>query len=339
MIKSKKTLIQTVSRVFAAVAVVVFGVASTASASQITGRTLTLGNPVASASTTYGFTFTVPTTGTAIKSASFTVCTTASGTCTMPTGFANASSTLTGQPTNLGAASGWTVNTATTGSLRLVNSSNSTNPTGSQTVSFSNVTNPSATNSTFFVRIATFSGSDWTTGPLDTGTVAASTAGQVTVNASVDETLGFTIGAQTVGLGTLTTSTTGSGTSTMSASTNASTGYSITVTGNTLTGPTTLTAMSGGSSTQNSKQFGLNLALNSSPAVSGSAAPSGGSGTAATGYGTANSFKFNSTDTVASATAPTNTTSYVTSYIANIDGSTPAGSYSTVLTYNAIANF
>ncbi len=64
-----------------------------------------------------------------------------------------------------------------------------------------------------------------------------------------------------------------------------------------------------------------------------------GTGTAATGYSTSNNFKFVTGDTVASATGPTNSNTYTVSYIANIDGSTAAGSYSTVLTYIATANF
>src|SRR5579883_2620821 len=73
-----------------------------ASAAQITGRTLTLGSSAASAATTYAFTFTVPTTGTIIKSFSADICTTASGTCTTPSGFSNSSSTLSSQPTGMG---------------------------------------------------------------------------------------------------------------------------------------------------------------------------------------------------------------------------------------------
>jgi hypothetical protein len=317
----------------------IFCIANTAMASQITGRQVVIGSPVALASTTYAFTFTVPT-ATAIKSASFTACTTASGACTPAPGFSASSSSLTSQPTNLGAASGWTVSTATANSLRLSDASNSTAPSGSQTVSFSAVTNPTATNSTFFLRIATFSGSDWATGPLDTGTVAASTGGQVTVNASVDEALTFTIAAQNVGLGTITTSTTGTGTSSMSASSNAAHGYNITYSGTTLTdGSHPFGAMAGVTPTQGVNQFGLNLALNSSPAVAGSATPSGGSGTAATGYGTANTYKFNSTDPVATASGASNTTTYTTSYLANVDAATPAGAYSTVLSYVATPNF
>ena len=322
-----------------AIALLLTSSISPVSAGQATGRSVVIGTSAASASTTYAFSFTLPSTAITVKSVEFKACTTASGTCTTPTGFSSTSSTLLSQPTGMGNGT-WTVDTAVAGSLRIVNATNTNPPAGSQTVGFSNVVNPSATNATFFLRMATYTGTDWTTGPTDVGNFATSTAGEVTVTASVDETLVFTLGATTVPLGTLTTSSTGSGTSTMSASTNASNGYSITVAGTTLTsGANTITALATPTaSTTNSKQFGLNLMSNSTPAV-GTNVSGAGSGVAATGYNTADLFKFVSGDVVASATIPTNSNTYTTSYIANIDGVTAPGSYSTVLRYVATANF
>lgn len=313
---------------------------SIASAAQLTNRKVVLGSSVAGVNTTYQFTFTTAQ-STTIKSASFTACTTASGACTPVTGFADPNaSTLTAQPTNLGSASGWTVDITTVGSLRLKNTSNSTAPTGSQTVSFSNVKNPTATNSTFFIRIATFS-DDAYTNAIDTGTVATSTAGQITVTASVDETLTFTLANATVDLGKLSMSSTGAGVSSMTVATNASGGYSINYSGNTLTsGVNTIPALSAPTaSVQNSKQFGMNLVSNTTPAI-GTNVSGAGTGTVATGYNTSNQFKFvPAGEVVASASIPTNSNVFTTSYIANIDGSTAAGVYSTVINYVATANF
>lgn len=308
------------------------------SAAQITNRSVTIGSSAAGAQTTYSFAFTVPST-TIIRSVAFQACTTASGACTTPAGFSITSSTLTGQPTGMGSGTGWTANTATAGQLRIVNAANATAPSGSQTVSFSTVTNPSTTNATYFFRMTTFSDAAWTTS-IDSGNIATSTAGQVTVTATVDETLTFTLAGSTVALGTLSTSTTASGTSTMTASTNATTGYNITVAGTTLTsGANTITALATPSaSATNSKQFGINLMSNTTPSV-GAGVSGAGSGTAQAGYNTANNFKFVSGDTVAAATGPTNSNSYTVSYIANIDGVTNPGSYSTVLNYVATANF
>ena len=307
-------------------------------AAQITGRSLTLGSSVASASTTYTFTFTVPS-ATVLQSFEAEACTTASGSCSTPSGFSSSSSTLPSQPTNLGDASGWTVNTSTSGKLRLKKTSNVAAPTGAQTVVWGAVTNPSATNSTFFMRLTSYSDDAWTTA-VDTGTVAASTAGQITVTASVDETLTFTLTSATVALGTLTTSTTGSGTSTMAVATNASSGYAVTVNGTTLTsGANTITALaSPTASSQGSSQFGINLKDNATPDV-GAEVSGGGSGTASANYSTADSYRFVTGTTVASASAPTNSNTFTVSYIANIAGSTLPGSYQTILTYIATATF
>ena len=309
------------------------------SAAQITARSVTIGSSIASASTTYSFNFTLPS-SIAVKSIAFEACTLATGACMTPTGFSSGTSTLTAQPTNLGSATGWTVNTASTGSLRAVNASNSTSPSGNQTVSFSNVTNPSAINNTFFMRISTYSDSSWTS-VIDQGTVATSTAGQVSVSVVVGEKLSFNLTNTSVPLSEPSTSTTGTGTSSMTVSTNGTNGYSLSYKGNTLTsGANTITAMTTGSaSTVNTKQFGINLMLNTTPSVGANVAGSG-NGSVATGYNTTNQFKFvPAGDVIASSSSSTNDNTYTTSYIVNMDGSTAAGVYSTVITYVAVANF
>lgn len=322
--------------VFALVAVTI--PVGTASAAAITARKVVIGSSAPSASTTYAFTFTVPS-ATAIKSVDFAACTTASGACTPAPGFSSSSSTLTGQPTNLGAGTGWTVNTATSTSLRLENGSNATAPSAASTVSFSTVTNPSAANSTFFMRITTYSLVTYATA-IDTGVVAAATAGQITVTAAVDEALTFTLSAATVALGTITTGTTGKdGTTTFVASTNAATGYSVTYTGNTLTSSGgTIPAYAGSASAAGTAGFGFNLKSNATPSV-GANVTGTGTATASAGYNTADSFKFNSTDTIASVAVPTNSNTFTVSYVANISGATPAGAYTTTLSYVATPNF
>ena len=310
-----------------------------ASAAQITARKVVIGSSVASASTTYAFTFTVPS-ATIIKSVSMTACTTASNACTTPTGFSSGASTLSVQPVNLGDATGWTVDTSDAGALRITKSGNTTLPSGAQTVTFGSVTNPSATNATFFLRIATYSDAAWSV-PIDNGVVAASTAGQVTVTAVVDEALIFTLADTAVNLGTLTTSTTGSGTSTMTVATNALSGYTVTYSGGTLesAGNTIPAISSPTASTPNSRQFGLNMRANTTPAV-GTNVTGAGTGTPATNYNTVDEFMFNTAgDVIATATGPTNSNVYTTSYIANVDSLAPPGTYTTVITYVATANF
>jgi len=341
MIKTKiKTISRQVLYVLMAAVLLFAYFPNTASAAAITTRKVALGSSLASASTTYNFTFTAPS-STPVLSVGFAACTTASGACTPAPGFTSATSTVSGV-TNLGSGGSWTVNTATPGELRMANASNTGAPSANATANFASVTNPSATNSTFYMRITTYSAATWT-GAIDTGVVVSSTAGQITVTASVDETLTFTLATATVALGTLGIATTGTGVSSMTVATNGATGYSVGYNGTTLTsGANPITAMAtAAGSVQNSKQFGINMMANTTPAIGSNKSGSGtGIVPVASGYDVANSYKFNvAGDTVASSTGPTNTNTFTASYIANIDGMTSAGAYSTVLTYTATANF
>ncbi|HCM52123.1 TPA: hypothetical protein DIS56_03275 [Candidatus Saccharibacteria bacterium] len=318
------------------------------SAAAIAGRKFTLGSSQISASTTYTFASNaLPTTGTPVKSVKGEACTTASGSCTTPTGFSAASADISGQPSGLGAASAWS-DASDAGNLKITHATNSTNPSGAVSIPWTTVTNPSTTNTTYYLKVTTYSDSAYTTA-IDTGTVAVSTANQISVTASVDETLSFCIytgancaaGGATVALGTLSASSHAAsnfGTNKMEAATNANSGYVITYTGSTLTRPDqTIPANSGSTQVAGTEEFGLNLKNNADPDVGVEA--SGGSGAAAAGYGTADSFKFNSTDTVASAASSTVTTTYTVSYVADISTITKPGAYSTTVTYVATATF
>lgn len=338
-----------------------FSLAQPASAlGSLTVRSLTLSNPgvAAGATVTYAFGLKVATTSTIIQSFSAQVCTTSSGACTTPAGFVNTASL--NQPTGFGDAAGWTANSATAGSLRIVKAGNATTPSAAgSTVTFLNVTNPSSVG-TFYVRMTTYSDAAWTTA-IDSGTVAASIVNAITVTATVDETLTFCVyntggtcadsSTVPVGLGTLSTASTKSGTSKMDASTNASGGLSITYYGDTLkNGGGQAIAAAGAAATASTigaSQFGINLAANTTPAVG--SAPSGGSVVATSPYdglaGNVNKFAYVvSTATTpqpiaSSGGAPSNATTLTISYIANISGSQAAGSYSTLVTYICAATF
>jgi hypothetical protein len=327
---------------------------SIASAAQITSRKVTLSSSGAAA-TGVSYTFTsaaLPTTGTAVKSVSLTACTTASGTCTTPTGFVNSSSTLAAQPSGVGAGSGWTVNTSTAGSLRIVNAANATTPSGTVSIEWDAVTNPTTANTSFYMRMTTYSDSAWTTA-VDSGTVAVSTTNQITVTATVDESLTFCTGASGIttsscggatgtsaSLGTLTSSTTGSATSQLGVGTNGQTGYSITVSGTTLTsGGNTISALASQTAAAvGGEQFGINLRDNATPNI-GSDPDGSGTGTATANYNTADQFRFVSGDSIASKSGSEDFRRFTASYIANIGSATEAGTYSTTLTYICTATF
>ena len=118
----------------------------------------------------------------------------------------------------------------------------------------------------------------------------------------------------------------------MTAATNAPTGYTVSVQGATLTsGVNTITALaSNTASSPGTEQFGLR------------ANASGGSGTVSIPYAAAG-FAYTGTSstpaTVATAIAPSDTTTYSVRYLANISPVTEAGSYTTSHTYVATGNF
>src|SRR5581483_111934 len=160
-------------------------------------------------------------------------------------------------------------------------------------------------------------------------------------SASAAQSITFSLGSSSVSLGTLSASSVKSGSHTILVSTNAVSGMSITVTGTTLkSGANTITACSSGcSSTTGTSQFGINLVANSSPSVGANPSGTAPIGVAAANYNTANTFRFNSGDTIASSSGPINTTTYTVSYLANISNAVAAGTYSSSLTYVATANF
>lgn len=341
-----------------------------ASAAQITNRSLTL---VAGASdggskpggvVNHLFNFTVP--GGSVGSMQFQYCTTASGTCTMPTGLVTTAATLNSQT----GATGFTLNNTTNGAPYITRTAATISANTAVSYQLNTVTNPTATNSTFYVRITTFTSTNATTGAIDTGTVAASTATQIVLSGTMPESLIFCAGgtiSTTGGVPDCTTATSGAiqfnqlfsptdtatATSQMAASTNATNGYSITVAGPTLTsGGNTIPAMTtAGTGTRGSGQFGMNLKLNttatSTPVVGTEVAPAANGtslrGQAAAGYNTVDTFKFNSGDSVANSAnggaGPTNAQIYTASYIANVPGSQTAGTYTTTLTYVCTATF
>src|SRR3990167_6283166 len=127
------------------------------SAAQITGRKFTLSNTNGAGTSQYDFaSAALPTSGKIVKSVQAEACTTASGSCTTPTGFAGGSATLDSQPEGLGDASGWT-DASIAGALRIEKPTNSATPSGAVTIDWGAVTNPTADNTTFFLRVTSYS--------------------------------------------------------------------------------------------------------------------------------------------------------------------------------------
>lgn len=323
------------------------------------------------------FEFSIPTTGTAVGSIRFDYCTTAANslanpTCVAPTGMDDTGVTLFDQSTS--EVAGFTVvNTANDNSYYVTRTATAPGA-GNESVKleFDNITNPGPTKGTFFVRISTYSSTDTTGSPVDNGTVAASTAEPIVLDGTMPESLVFCTG-ETIGLTSgvpdcatatdgiisfnqlFSPTDTAIANSQMVASTNAGAGYAITVNGATMTsGSNTITGNATASaSLKGVSQFGLNLRANSAaasasfPAASAdvTAASNGTNfrGQPATGYDLSDTFTFNSNAVVANSynggPGGSDAQIFTASYIVNVPGSQPAGTYTTTLTYICTPTF
>ena len=361
---------------FAAIASTVLPLSTVYATGQLTLRSLTLqpgatdGGSKPGGVVNHLFGFTTATTA-SIGSIKFLYCTTASGTCTMPTGLVTTSATM-GTETG---ATGFTLVNTTNGSPYITRTASNLNNNVAVTEQLLSVTNPTTTNLSFYVRISDYTSTDTTGSAIDTGTVAASTATQIVLTGTMPESLifctGGTVSTNGGGIPDCTTATSGAvsfnqlfspadtatATSQMAASTNASTGYVITVAGTTLTsGSNTVSAMttSGGAfGTRGLSQFGLNLRANttttSTPAVGTDVAPAAngtnfrGQAIPSSGYEVVDKFRFVTGESIANSAngsaGPTDAQIYTVSYIVNVSGGQPIGTYTTTLTYVCTATF
>lgn len=251
----------------------------------------------------------------------------------------------------------WVANGAGTGpgtsgtSFQFKNTGTAINPTSANACTFTmgGVRNPDGNNQHFYLRLTTYSDTNNTT-EVDFGGFALQTAQDLSVQAYVQESLTFCVGATatancasvgsgTIDLGTgsgcdiLSTSNVCTGTSEMRASTNANSGYSITYNGTTFAGPSdTITAIGStpAASSPGTKQFGL-----------AGTAKSGGSGawnTTGTNYdfganGGDYAYVTGSPQVIAAASAATAETDYTVTYAANVDNTTKPGKYTATINY------
>ena len=348
--------------------------ANKALAAQITARSLTLmadddspfaGGSLAGGEVRHNFAFTVPNAGNAnIGTIRFRYCTLAyepADACTMPTGLVTTTATLDNET----GATGFTVDAAVNGDILLERTAASVNANTALTYTLDEITNPTTANQTFYVRIYTYVTPDGSGASTDTGTVTASTATQITLTGIMPESLVFctggTVGVNgTSGLPDCTTATSGAvafnqlfsptdtafTTSQMAASTNAGSGYAITVNGSTLTsGSNTITAMGAQAViAEGVGQFGLNVVDNAAPNVGAAVAPASNGtnyrGQAIGDYDDADNFKFVTGEAVANSNSVgTDAQIFTVSYIVNVPGSQPAGTYTTTLTYICTATY
>ncbi len=349
----------------------------TASAAQITTRSLTLqagaggdGGSMPGGTVNHVFNFTVPG-GSDVGSIRFQYCTTAAAVangldCDTPTGLNTTSAALGAES----GASGFNIVNATNGMPYLTRTAANVNTNTVLSYRLDNIVNPTTTNQTFHVRITTYLSTDTSGSIVDSGTVTSSTATQIILDGTMPESLVFCAGATiglTAGVPDCATATSGvisfnqlfsptdtaTASSQMAASTNAGSGYVITVNGPTLTsGSNTISPMAARAlGIRGVSQFGMNLkentVLTSTPAI-GAEVSLASNGTnyraqATTDYGTVDEFKYITGDSVADSAfggaGGSDAQIFTASYIVNVPGSQPAGTYTTTLTYICTPTF
>lgn len=176
-------------------------ITGSASAAQITSRSLTIGTSKATTASTWSYTFTLATAGN-VGSLKFEVCTTPLSTCTSP----GAGLNVNAGATTIGA--GWAAGaftrdavgaggcTAAANVLCTARTSPVSETATAHTLTQTLQVNPTAVG-TFFVRITTYSDIAWASA-VDSGVVAGAVVNQLTVNARIQEILSFCVGTTTV---------------------------------------------------------------------------------------------------------------------------------------------
>jgi hypothetical protein len=356
------------------------------------GVAVPAGNGGNGAQARHTFNFTTPAT-TNIGSIAFMYCDTpfVGTACTMPAGMdasaitaLTATTGLTGMTVNSGASSstGWfATNGACTGSRTncvLISRTAVSETAGAKQVSFGQggggyIKNPTA-NGTFYVRIITFSDAAFTT-KVDEGTVAASIATDIDIEAKVQEKLNFSVSATpSTPNGTTCSALTGPGVLTMGSggvldptiaydarsyfrvSTNSANGTTVQYTGDTLktaSGTFNINAPAGPlASTVGTEQFGLAIDISDTQTGNGysfsqldrtpyttydaGAGTITNAGTAEFGFSTAS---VTTPVTIAASPGIVSCDTGSVRYIANISTTTEPGIYRTSIGYIATPTY
>ena len=267
--------------------------------------------------------------------------------CTFPNGFSASAANLDSQTGD----TGFTIHPNTSAN-RIVLTRTASNPSGvNSTFDFSNITNPSA-NGTYFVRLETYSSTDGTGSYIQEGGIVIYINNALGVSGEVPPYLTFCVGVTItafdcstatnffIDFGNLLTSATSHATSQFVAASNAVSGYSVTVSGTTLTsGLNTIPELTvPTASSTGVGQFGLNLRQNTIPG-DGTDVVGPGTATPTANYNIPNQFTFNNGDIIASVSHSDDIRKFTANYITNVSGAQPGGVYATTISFICLANF
>lgn len=267
--------------------------------------------------------------------------------CEVPVGFDLSGATLAAQTGN----SGFSIHGSSTVN-KLILTRPAALPEGSvSTYQLEDVVNPSAAGS-YYLRLRTFPTEDASGEATEEGGVAFAINSGLNVETEVPPHLKFCAGTVindydcatattfALDLGDFSTNFTSTAASQMVVATNADFGFSLTMSGTTLTsGNNTIPAINpGGAAVAGTSQFGLNLRANTAPLV-GSEPTGPGVATISPGYNAPNVFRFVPNEVIVTSSGATDLRKFTLSYVANVSDDQAPGVYATTLSFICLANF
>ena len=221
------------------------------------------------------------------------------------------------------------------------------------TYTFDNIVNPTDTAYSFSIRLSDYPTTDASGQLINLGSVVSQVTNSIVLETQVPPILIFCLaqyvssdcsqegGGNFIDLGEVDSTQPLEATSEMAVSTNASNGFVITANGPTMeAGTHVIPALSvPTASAPGNNQFGINLTLNTDPAMG--AIPTSGTNNAVAmpNYDIPNDFTYNSGDEVAEAASVSLDSLFTVSYIINTSPNLSAGVYTTTITYICSGRF
>lgn len=267
--------------------------------------------------------------------------------CTAPNGFDVSSATLVQSNGFIDMS----IQSASANSVLLSRPSTPVSPPLTVIFTLKGVTNP-ADSGSYYLKVFTYGSTDGTGSRISFGAMAFAVNSIINISAEVPPYLllctavnigGFdcaNASGNYINFGNLSTNHSSSATSQSLVATNAVNGYTLVITGTSLTsGNNVIPALTASDiSRPGTSQFGLNLRANSDPAT-GQDVSGPGAGQPTASYDTPDRYLFVSGDTVAGSAAPEDFRKYTSTYVVNISSGQPVGDYASTISYVATANF
>lgn len=159
---------------------------------------------------------------------------------------------------------------------------------------------------------------------------------RIAVTATVQEKITMALSDTSIDFGTMATGAHSKDSHTVQIDTNADTGYKLKYKASVLTNEngTTLSTLNSDGAANGTEGWGINLKSNTTPSIGAEKTATTGTGTASSGYSTADVYKVDTTGShreMAGSSGVAEAEVYTVTYVANISATTPAGTYTGTL--------